>query len=155
MAFHSAICEGLKETVNGRIVTFGINPTQPDAGYGYLELLAASSGDAVPLKRFVEKPVTEVAKAMLDAGTYLWNAGISLFHAKDMIAAFQAHAPELMDHVNEVIEQGHADLCFFRLSAEPWKKLTRCLQFPIRLGGMILADGMRFGWNKGLMLKAW
>ena len=86
LAFHSEICEGLKETVNGRIVTFGINLTRPDTGYGYLELSAASSGGAVPLKRFVEKPGTEAAKAMLDAGTYLWNAGISLFHAKDMIA---------------------------------------------------------------------
>ena len=51
----------------------------------------------MPLKRFVEKPDAEAAKAMLDAGTYLWNAGIFLFRAKDMIAAFQAHAPELMD----------------------------------------------------------
>ena len=120
LAFHAAICEGLKETANGRIVTFGITPTRPERGYGYLELSAASSGGAVPLKRFVEKPDVEAAKSMLDAGTYLWNAGIFLFRAKDMIAAFQAHAPELMEPVTNAIEQGHVDLGFFRLAAEPW-----------------------------------
>jgi mannose-1-phosphate guanylyltransferase / mannose-6-phosphate isomerase len=122
LAFHAAICEGLKETANGRIVTFGITPTRPETGYGYLELSAASSGGAMPLKRFVEKPDTEAAKEMLDAGTYLWNAGIFLFRAKDMIAAFKAHAPELMDPVNDAIKQGHIDLGFFRLAVEPWAK---------------------------------
>jgi mannose-1-phosphate guanylyltransferase / mannose-6-phosphate isomerase len=122
LAFHAAICEGLKETANGRVVTFGITPTRPETGYGYLELSAASSGGVVPLKRFVEKPDAEAAKAMMDAGTYLWNAGIFLFRAKDMIAAFQAHAPELMAPVSDAIEHGHVDLGFFRLAAEPWAK---------------------------------
>ena len=122
LAFHAAICEGLKETANGRIVTFGIPPTRPETGYGYLELSEASSGGAVPLKRFVEKPDAEAAKAMLDAGTYFWNAGIFLFRAKDMIGAFQTHAPELMASVSDAIEQGHMDLGFFRLAAEPWAK---------------------------------
>jgi mannose-1-phosphate guanylyltransferase / mannose-6-phosphate isomerase len=122
LAFHAAICEGLKETANGRIVTFGITPTRPETGYGYLELSTASPCGAVPIKRFVEKPDIEAAKAMLDAGTYLWNAGIFLFRVKDMIAAFLAHAPELMDPVSDAIEQGHADLGFFRLAAEPWAK---------------------------------
>ena len=122
LAFHAAICKGVKETANGRTVTFGITPTRPETGYGYLELSAASSGSAVSVKRFVEKPDSEVAKAMLDAGTYLWNAGIFLFRAKDMIATFQAHAPELMAPVSDAIEQGHVDLGFFRLAAEPWAK---------------------------------
>ena len=59
---------------------------------------------------------------MLDAGTYLWNAGIFLFRAKDMIAAFQAHAPNLMDLVRDAIEEAQVDLGFFRLGAEPWAK---------------------------------
>jgi mannose-1-phosphate guanylyltransferase/mannose-6-phosphate isomerase len=122
LAFHAAICGGLKETENGRIVTFGITPTRPETGYGYLEFSVASPCGAVPLKRFVEKPDIEAAKAMLDAGTYFWNAGIFLFRAKDMIAAFQTHAPELMEPVNNAIEQGHVDLDFFRLAVEPWAK---------------------------------
>jgi mannose-1-phosphate guanylyltransferase / mannose-6-phosphate isomerase len=122
LAFHAAICEGLKETANGRMITFGITPTRPETGYGYLQLSAASTGGPVPIKRFVEKPDTEAAKAMLEAGTYLWNSGIFLFRAKDMIAAFQTHAPDFMDPVSDAIEQGHVDLGFFRLAAEPWAK---------------------------------
>ena len=82
LSFHAAIYKGLKETANGRIVTFGITPIRPETGYGYLELSAASSGGAVPLKRFVEKPDTEAAQAMMGDGTYLWNAGIFLFRAR-------------------------------------------------------------------------
>ena len=52
---------------------------------------------------------------------YLWNAGIFLFRAKDMIAAFQSYALELMDPVNDAIENGYLDFGFFRLAAEPWK----------------------------------
>jgi len=149
LAFHAAICEGLKETENGRIVTFGITPKRPETGYGYLELSTVSPCGAVPLKRFVEKPDIEAAKAMLDAGTYLWNAGIFLFRAKDMIAAFQAHAPELMNPVSDAIEQGHVDLGFFRLAAEPWAK---CENISIDYAIMEKLDALSVvpysaGWN--------
>jgi len=149
LAFHAAICEGLKETANGRIVTFGITPTRPETGYGYLELSAASSGSAVPLKRFIEKPNTKSAKAMLEAGTYLWNAGIFLFRAKDMIAAFQTHFPELVDPVIDAIEQGEVDLGFFRLAAEPW---TKCEDISIDFAIMekmntLSAVPYSAGWN--------
>ena len=122
LAFHRAICEGLKETKNGQIVTFGITPTRPETGYGYLEISEVSSGGSVLIKRFVEKPDTETAKAMLEAGTYLWNAGIFLFRVKDLISAFQTNAPDLIRLVGGAIEQGHVDLGFFRLAPEPWAK---------------------------------
>ena len=149
LAFHAAICEGLKETANGRIVTFGITPTRPETGYGYLEMSVASSGGAVPLKRFVEKPDIEAAKAMLDAGTYLWNAGIFLFRAKDMIAAFQAHAPELIEPVSDAIAHGRLDLGFFRLAVEPW---TKCENISIDFAIMEKIDTLSAvpysaGWN--------
>jgi len=149
LSFHAAIYKGLKETANGRIVTFGITPIRPETGYGYLELSAASSGGAVPLKRFVEKPDTEAAQAMMGDGTYLWNAGIFLFRAKDMIAAFQAHAPELMAPVSDAIEQGHIDLGFFRLAAEPWAK---CQNISIDYAIMEKSDTLSAvpysaGWN--------
>jgi mannose-1-phosphate guanylyltransferase/mannose-6-phosphate isomerase len=122
LAFHAAIFEGLKETANGRIVAFGVTPTRPETGYGYLELAEVPSSRTMPLKRFVEKPDAKDAQKMLDLGTYLWNAGIFLFRAKDMIAAFQTHAPEFMAPVSNAIERGHIDLGFFRLAFEPWAK---------------------------------
>lgn len=121
LAFHEAISEGLKETQNGQIVTFGIPPTRSETGYGYLELATTSAESVVPIKRFIEKPDTETAKAMLAAGNYLWNAGIFLFRAKDMIAAFQRYALEFMAPVNDSLEMGYLDLDFFRLAAESWR----------------------------------
>ena len=120
LAYHAAICEGLKETAKGRIVTFGITPTRPETGYGYLELSAASSGCAVPLKKFVEKPDAEAAKAMLDAGTYLWNAGIFLFSAKAIVAAFETHAVAMVAPVRASLQEAEKDLGFLRLSPAPW-----------------------------------
>ena len=120
--FHAAISEGLSETKNGRIVTFGITPTRPETGYGYLELSNVSSGSTTQLKRFIEKPNIETAKTMLDTGKFLWNAGIFLFCVRDMIAAFETHAPKMVDTVRAAVEQGETDLGFFRLAAEPWVK---------------------------------
>ena len=78
------------------MVTFGITPDSPQTGYGYLELAAAPSGlSPVPLTRSVEKPCAARAAQMLAAGNYLWNAGIFLFAARDMIAAFPGRQDEV------------------------------------------------------------
>lgn len=148
-AFHTAVAEGLKEIINGKIVAFGITPTSPETGYGYLELSAVPSSRAMPINRFIEKPDAETAQIMLDAGNYLWNAGIFLFRAKDMITAFQNHAPDLMTHVSDAIESGHVDLGFFRLANEPWAK---CRNISIDFAIMEKIDALSAvpfsaGWN--------
>ncbi len=63
------------------MVTFGIKPTHPETGYGYLELSTdpLDEDGSSDLKAFVEKPNLQDAKQMLEAGHYLWNAGIFLF----------------------------------------------------------------------------
>jgi mannose-1-phosphate guanylyltransferase/mannose-6-phosphate isomerase len=102
-------------------VTFGVTPNSPETGYGYLELTSPPEGVApISLKSFREKPDAETAQAMLDAGTYLWNAGVFLFKAADVIAAFKAHAPELLDPCRTAIAAGGRDLSFFRLEAEAY-----------------------------------
>lgn len=95
-AFCAAVANGLPAVAAGDLVTFGIAPTRAETGYGYLEQAAApdGSGQPVPLRRFVEKPDAAAAAEMLAAGNYLWNAGIFLFSARAIVAAFQAHAPE-------------------------------------------------------------
>lgn len=103
------------------MVTFGITPDSPQTGYGYLELAAAPSGlSPVPLTRFVEKPCAARAAQMLAAGNYLWNAGIFLFAARDMIAAFEAHAPALIAPVQAALDAAEPDLGFLRLAPGPW-----------------------------------
>lgn len=121
-AFHAAVGKGLGDVARGKLVTFGIRPTHPETAYGYLELSGKPSeaGDPVDLKQFVEKPDLERASAMVAAGTFLWNAGIFLFAAKDIIAAFERHAPELMAPVRGAVEDAAADLGFLRLAPEPW-----------------------------------
>ena len=122
-AFQAAAQAGLADVAKGRMVTFGITPDRPETGYGYLELASPPTGQGpVPLARFVEKPSASRAQEMLDAGHYLWNAGIFLFAARDMIAAFEAHAPALIAPVSAALDAAETDLGFLRLAPESWAK---------------------------------
>lgn len=122
-AFRDAVAAGVPAALDGRLVTFGIKPTRAETGYGYLEL-AEDPGDfearPLALSRFVEKPDATRAAEMLAAGNFLWNAGIFLFTAKAIIAAFEAYAPELLTPVSKAVDQGKPDLGFLRLDPEAW-----------------------------------
>ena len=119
-AFHAAIERGLKATEKGQMVTFGITPTHAETAYGYLELVPAPIGDTTALKAFVEKPTEARAQEMVDAGSFLWNAGIFLFRARDIITAFEKHAPSLIGSVGAALDASTPDLGFCRLGAEDW-----------------------------------
>ena len=123
--FHEAIKAGLSHVQNQKIVTFGITPTHPVTGYGYLELAKDPIDDsgASLLKNFIEKPNLQDAKQMLEAGHYLWNAGIFLFRSQDMINAFSTYAPETLDLVSRAVKEATSDLGFLRLGAEAWSEL--------------------------------
>ena len=123
--FHKAIKVGILHVENQKMVTFGIKPTHPETGYGYLELSEEKLDDngSFHLKSFVEKPDLAHAKEMLETGHYLWNAGIFLFRAKDMIDSFGACAPETLNLVSQALNGAYPDLGFLRLAAEPWSKL--------------------------------
>ena len=124
-AFHEAIKVGLSHVQNRKMVTFGIKPTHPETGYGYLELSTDPIDDqgSSNLKTFIEKPNLQNAKQMVEAGNYLWNAGIFLFRAQDMIDAFRAYAPDILDLVSQAVEDASADLGFLRLFADPWSEI--------------------------------
>lgn len=125
-AFRAAVLAGVPAAQDGQLVTFGIKPTHAETGYGYLEL-TQDPGDfsarPLPLNRFVEKPDAARAQEMLDAGTFLWNAGIFLFSVKTILAAFRAHAPNLMEPVQAAMDQAKPDLGFLRIAPEPWEKV--------------------------------
>jgi mannose-1-phosphate guanylyltransferase/mannose-6-phosphate isomerase len=114
-AFGAAIRRGLEPALAGQLVTFGITPTHAETGYGWLELSAPSQGDPMPLTRFVEKPDAARAEAMLQAGTFLWNAGIFLFTPTTLITAFETHAPEVLHAVRAALAAARTDLGFLRL----------------------------------------
>ncbi|WP_430450407.1 mannose-1-phosphate guanylyltransferase/mannose-6-phosphate isomerase [Rhodophyticola sp.] len=119
-AFHAAVAQGLGPVAAGDLVTFGITPAHAETAYGYLELAEAPQDAPVKLHRFVEKPDARTAADMLAAGTYLWNAGIFLFRAADIIAAFHTHAPDLVAPVTDALERAKPDLGFLRLDPKAW-----------------------------------
>ncbi|WP_240477033.1 mannose-1-phosphate guanylyltransferase/mannose-6-phosphate isomerase [Roseivivax marinus] len=121
-AFRAAVARGLPAVAAGDLVTFGIRPTHPETAYGYLELSAppGDGGAPVKLSRFVEKPGAARAAEMLAEGHFLWNAGIFLFRARDMIAACEAHAPDLIAPVRASLEAAETDLGFLRLDPAAW-----------------------------------
>jgi mannose-1-phosphate guanylyltransferase/mannose-6-phosphate isomerase len=123
--FHEAIKVGLLHVQNEKMVTFGIMPTHPEIGYGYLELStnALDPSGTSDLIKFVEKPDLEHVEQMLAAGNFLWNAGIFLFRALDMLDAFNAYAPETLDLVKKAVHNASIDLGFLRLAKEPWSIL--------------------------------
>ena len=120
-AFRASVQAAVPAALAGRIVTFGITPTRPETGYGWLELTGAIAGTGPQdLRRFVEKPGTAQAEKMLASGHFLWNAGIFLFTAQTILAAFAAHAPALLPPVTEALDRAETDLAFLRLAAIPW-----------------------------------
>lgn len=124
-AFHAAIAQGLKAVAKGELVTFGVQPTHAEPGYGYLQLANKPGPEGAPisLSNFVEKPNATRAAEMLAAGNYLWNAGIFLFTARDLIAAFETLAPGMIGSVRQAVEQAQADLDFLRLDTTAWNEV--------------------------------
>ena len=120
LEFHKAISTGLAGIDEGRIVTFGIKPDRPETGYGYLQVMGAKENDVLQLERFIEKPNSVEAIKLFDSGDYYWNAGIFLFRASDMVAAFKKYAPDILRQVKLSIQLGRKDLDFFRLEDSAW-----------------------------------
>lgn len=122
--FRAAVLAATAAATDGQLVTFGIRPDRAETGYGWLEMSRAASEDFAPepqpLKGFVEKPDSATAEALLQGGQHLWNAGIFLFSVQAIIAAFEAHAPEMLALVRASVDQAEQDLGFSRLAPEPW-----------------------------------
>lgn len=94
-AFHEAIARAEGSARAGRLVTFGILPTGPDTGYGYLEMGSEVAPGVKTVARFVEKPNFDVAEAMVAGGNHLWNAGIFLFRVGTLLEEIERVAPEI------------------------------------------------------------
>jgi len=122
--FRTAVEAALPSASAGNLVTFGIRPTRAETGYGYLQLSqdTASEGPQ-PLKAFIEKPDADRAAAMVADGCHLWNAGIFLFTAEALIAAFAVHAPEILAATRAAVDAALEDLTFTRLDGAAWREL--------------------------------
>ncbi|MFM7203109.1 MAG: mannose-1-phosphate guanylyltransferase/mannose-6-phosphate isomerase [Myxococcota bacterium] len=116
-AFRTAVGQALTHARAGKLVTFGITPTAPETGYGYLEVgeeLAHAPGRW--LARFVEKPDRTRAEAFVASGQHLWNAGIFVFRASVWLEMLGRYQPEMLRFCREAFETGQGDQDFFRLN---------------------------------------
>ena len=102
-AFRSAVARGGEAAATGKLVTFGIVPTGPETGYGYIK--AKPDGDsAVSVESFVEKPDLETAQKYVDGGKHFWNSGMFLFSASAYLGALSQFAPEMHEACKKAIE---------------------------------------------------
>jgi mannose-1-phosphate guanylyltransferase/mannose-1-phosphate guanylyltransferase/mannose-6-phosphate isomerase len=124
-AFLASILTATDAARAGQLVTFGIEPTHPETGYGYLELsepTGAGSLSPIKLKQFVEKPSIDRATDMLASGNFLWNAGIFLFSVRSILAAFRRFEPDMVEHVAQSVDRAENDLGFIRLAPDSWSR---------------------------------
>ncbi len=116
-AFQKAVKAALAAAGEGRLVTFGIVPTSPETGYGYIQR-GAPEGAAFSIARFVEKPDAERAGAFLASGEYYWNSGMFLFSAKRYLEELARLAPDMARVCAEAFAAARADLDFTRIAPE-------------------------------------
>ncbi|MYN47393.1 mannose-1-phosphate guanylyltransferase/mannose-6-phosphate isomerase [Pseudoduganella sp. FT93W] len=115
-AFYAAIRQAAVPVEQGALATFGIVPTGPETGYGYIrsgEALAAAS--CYRVDRFVEKPDRTTAQSFVDAGNYYWNSGMFLFRAESYLSELQTFAPAIVTATATAVGNDYRDLDFCRL----------------------------------------
>lgn len=116
-AFQQAVKEAEELAKQDKLVTFGIVPTQPETGYGYIQRGSALPVQGYQVARFVEKPDSETAQAYLDSGDYYWNSGMFMFKASVYLQALQEFRPDILDACTRAFEAGSQDLDFVRVDA--------------------------------------
>jgi mannose-1-phosphate guanylyltransferase/mannose-6-phosphate isomerase len=116
-ALATALADAVAAARAGRIVTFGMRPTGPETGYGYIETgeVLSELGSVRRVASFREKPDAAQAAAMVADGRHLWNSGMFVFTAATLLDEMQSFAPEVMTAVRKAIQGRAADLDFVRL----------------------------------------
>ena len=117
--FHRAVMRGLAAAQDGRFVTFGVKPSGPATGYGYIQRGESLDGtdDIFSVDRFVEKPDRATAQRFLDSGAFFWNSGIFLLSARAYLDELSRINPAMLDACERAVRDGKEDLAFFRLYA--------------------------------------
>jgi len=116
-AFQQAIDNALPAALNGALVTFGIQPTGPETGYGYIKQGSEIAGQpgCFTVEAFVEKPDSDTAEKFIEEGNYFWNGGIFLFTAAKFITELERLSPEITTACREAVTNSTTDLDYHRL----------------------------------------
>lgn len=134
---------------NDCLITLGIKPSRPDTGYGYIQFNTQKIGeDFFKVKTFTEKPNIELAKTFVQSGDFLWNAGIFVWSAKNILKSYEKHLPEMNDifKEGEMIYNTHQEQEFIQSA------FSQCTNISIDYGIMEKADNVyvlptEFGWS--------
>ena len=122
-AFQKAVLTAAKNAQQGYLVTFGIVPTFPATGYGYVKAAGAETDGAFTLEKFVEKPCLEKAQEYLASGEYAWNSGMFVFKAAAFLEELTTHNPEMAALATEAFEKATVETDFIRLNANDFGKI--------------------------------
>lgn len=113
-AFQQVVRTGLAAAEQGKLVTFGIVPDTAETGYGYIRAATVSTGEAVPVASFVEKPDRQTAQSYLDSGDYFWNSGMFMFAAQRYLDELQRYRPDILKACVDAVAGMSGDLDFQR-----------------------------------------
>jgi len=117
-ALIDAIEKAASASSQGKLVTFGIVPSRPETGYGYIKRGEALGIDVSVLEQFVEKPDQPTAKAYVASGDYVWNSGMFMFTAARYLESLGEFQSEMADVCERAMEQAERDMDFIRPDAE-------------------------------------
>ena len=124
-AFTDAISAAVTEAVSGAVVAFGVVPTRPETGYGYIEAGALREAGPPPrhqLQTFREKPDAAAAERYFASGKFLWNSGIFILRASVWLALIEKYCPAIASAAGAAVERGTGDGDFFRLDSEAFSR---------------------------------
>jgi mannose-1-phosphate guanylyltransferase len=114
-SYFDAVRTAAAAAADGKLVTFGIKPTEPATGYGYIEGGETLPSGAQTVKRFIEKPPLARAEEMLAAGGFYWNSGMFMFAASRLLGEMVSYAPAVLKAASEAVRLSATDLDFIRL----------------------------------------
>jgi mannose-1-phosphate guanylyltransferase/mannose-6-phosphate isomerase len=120
-AFHRAINEASKLALQDKLVTFGIVPTSPNIGFGYIKASEENIDGAYKVNSFVEKPDLTTAKKYLKKGNYLWNSGMFMFKAQTFIDELKSYCPQIVAAVYKSVSLAEHDIDFVRLAKDAFE----------------------------------
>jgi mannose-1-phosphate guanylyltransferase len=119
-AFNAAVMRAIPLAETGKLVTFGIVPSEPDTGYGYIKR-GNDFGEGFTVDEFAEKPSLEVAQGYISSGEYYWNSGMFLFRASSYIEELNKFRPDILEQCKASVMDVKADLDFLRINKETFE----------------------------------
>jgi len=124
--FNETIQSAILLAEEGKLVTFGIVPSKPETGYGYIKQgKTIPDSSAFHISQFYEKPDAVLAQQYLDSGDYLWNSGMFMFRASRVIEEFNLYHVELLGCVKRALKNSKKDLDFIRINADDFRQCPR------------------------------